>query len=108
MKREFAGDVSFAPLPESFYEPNAEAVAPALLGHWLIRKTEAGFSGGLIVETRVFKAHPTLARAELSYGKGERVLKITMRDGRTVSVSGDKVKGLRDVKASQLVVMASK
>ena len=56
VKREFAGDVSFAPLPASFYEPNAEAVAPALLGHWLIRKTEAGFSGGLIVETEAYLA----------------------------------------------------
>lgn len=63
---------------------------------------------GMIVETRVFKNHPKLSRAELSYGKGERVLKITLRDGRTVSVSGEKVEALRDIKAAQLVIMAPK
>ena len=49
-------DITFAPLPASFYEPGAEVVGPALLGHWLIRKTEAGFSGGIIVETEAYLA----------------------------------------------------
>ena len=44
------------PLPVSFYEPSADVVAPALLGHWLICKTEAGFSGGMIVETEAYLA----------------------------------------------------
>jgi len=56
MKRAIDSDVSFAPLPASFYEPGAEEVASALLGHWLIRKTEAGFSGGMIVETEAYLA----------------------------------------------------
>ena len=47
---------SLAPLPASFYDPGAETVARALLGHWLIRKTEAGFSGGMIVETEAYLA----------------------------------------------------
>ena len=49
--------MNFAPLPRSFYEPGAEAVAPRLLGHWLVRRTPAGFSGGLIVETEAYLAH---------------------------------------------------
>lgn len=63
---------------------------------------------GLIVETRVFKKHPTLARAELSYGKGERTLKVTLRDGRTATVNADKIEALRDIKAAQILAMASK
>jgi DNA-3-methyladenine glycosylase len=42
------------PLPRSFYEPGAEAVAPRLLGHWLVRRTEQGLSGGVIVETEAY------------------------------------------------------
>ena len=46
-----------SPLPHSFYEPSAEQVAPLLLGHWLLRRTPAGLSGGLIVETEAYLAH---------------------------------------------------
>jgi len=46
----------FSPLPQSFYEPSAEAVAPRLLGHWLVRATLGGFSGGIIVETEAYLA----------------------------------------------------
>ncbi len=63
---------------------------------------------GLIVETRVFKGHATLARAELSYGKGERTLKVTLRDGRSATVKAEKVEALRDVTAAQILAMASK
>lgn len=49
--------MTFAPLPQSFYEPSAEAVAPRLLGHWLILRTPSGFSGGIIVETEAYLAH---------------------------------------------------
>jgi len=63
---------------------------------------------GLIVETRVFNNHPTLARAELSYGKGERTLKVTLRDGRTATVNADKIEALRDIKAAQIIAMALK
>lgn len=47
----------FTPLPESFYEPSAETVAPLLLGHWLVRNTPCGPSGGIIVETEAYLAH---------------------------------------------------
>lgn len=43
-----------APLPRSFFEPSAKVVARRLLGHWLVRRTERGWSGGLIVETEAY------------------------------------------------------
>jgi DNA-3-methyladenine glycosylase len=45
---------SFRPLPRRFYEPSAKVVAPALLGHWLIRNTPNGLCGGAIVETEAY------------------------------------------------------
>ena len=56
---------NFIPLPQSFYEPSAEAVAPRLLGQWLIRKTANGFCGGPIVETEAY-----LAEDPASHGFG--------------------------------------
>jgi len=47
---------SFRALPRRFYEPSAEVVAPALLGHWLIRQTASGPCGGPIVETEAYLA----------------------------------------------------
>ena len=43
-----------APLPRVFYDRPADVVAPALLGHILIRNTTEGPSGGLIVETEAY------------------------------------------------------
>jgi DNA-3-methyladenine glycosylase len=45
---------SFRPLRRRFYEPSAKVVAPALLGHWLIRNTVNGPCGGPIVETEAY------------------------------------------------------
>jgi DNA-3-methyladenine glycosylase len=45
---------NFRPLPRRFYEPSAKVVAPALLGHWLIRNTAQGPCGGPIVETEAY------------------------------------------------------
>jgi DNA-3-methyladenine glycosylase len=45
---------SFKPLARRFYVPSAKAVAPALLGHWLIRNTPGGPCGGPIVETEAY------------------------------------------------------
>lgn len=44
------------PLPRSFFEPSAREVAPALLGHGLIRKTPRGICGGPIVEVEAYLA----------------------------------------------------
>jgi DNA-3-methyladenine glycosylase len=45
---------NFRLLPRHFYEPTAKVVAPALLGHWLIRNTANGPCGGPIVETEAY------------------------------------------------------
>jgi len=44
----------FTPLPREFYLPSAEIVAPLLLGHYLLRRTQQGIIGGLIVETEAY------------------------------------------------------
>jgi DNA-3-methyladenine glycosylase len=41
-------------LARSFYEPSAELVAPALLGHLLVRNTPEGPCGGPIVEVEAY------------------------------------------------------
>jgi len=45
---------SWQVLPRSFYEPSAAKVAPALLGRLLLRRTERGWCGGVIVETEAY------------------------------------------------------
>jgi DNA-3-methyladenine glycosylase len=49
-------ELAFEPLPRTFYRPSARAVAEKLLGHFLIRRTKEGYSGGLIVETEAYLA----------------------------------------------------
>jgi DNA-3-methyladenine glycosylase len=46
--------MEFTPLPRSFYLPSAEFVAPRLLGHWLVRKSPAGYCGGPVVEVEAY------------------------------------------------------
>jgi DNA-3-methyladenine glycosylase len=46
--------MKFVPLPRSFYLPSAEVVAPRLLGHWLVRRTDKRLVGGRIVETEAY------------------------------------------------------
>ena len=44
------------PLSREFFELAADVVAPALLGHLLLRRTDAGWCGGVIVETEAYLA----------------------------------------------------
>lgn len=44
----------FVPIPRRFFEPSAQEVAPALLGHFLLRSTREGIFGGIIVETEAY------------------------------------------------------
>jgi DNA-3-methyladenine glycosylase len=41
-------------LPRNFYAPTAELVAPALLGHFLVRRIGDAVCGGAIVETEAY------------------------------------------------------
>jgi DNA-3-methyladenine glycosylase len=49
--------MDFVPLPAEFYNPSAAAVAPKLLGHFLVRQTPEGPCGGVIVETEAYLAN---------------------------------------------------
>lgn len=46
--------MKFEPLPRSFYLPTADIVAPAMLGHFLLRRIGDEWVGGEIVETEAY------------------------------------------------------
>ena len=46
--------MNFTPLPRDFMRPSAEDVAPALLGHLLMRRVDGVWMGGEIVETEAY------------------------------------------------------
>jgi DNA-3-methyladenine glycosylase len=50
-------------LSRDFYEPAADVVAPALLGHFLLRQTSKGWCGGLIVETEAYLSNDPACHA---------------------------------------------
>ena len=41
-------------LPRTLYHPSAAVVAPRLLGHILVRRTDEGVMAGIIVETEAY------------------------------------------------------
>lgn len=51
------------PLLPPFYQPSATVVAEQLLGHWLIRNTPDGSSGGPIVETEAYLSNDPACHA---------------------------------------------
>lgn len=51
------------PLLPPFYYGSADTVAPQLLGHWLIRNTLEGPSGGPIVEVEAYLEHDPACHA---------------------------------------------
>jgi DNA-3-methyladenine glycosylase len=53
----------YVALPRRFYEPSAKAVAPALLGHLLLRKTPEGWCGGVIVEAEAYLRNDAAAHS---------------------------------------------
>ena len=65
---------AFKPLPRSFYEPSARTVAPGLLGHWLVRRTQDGFVGGPIVETEAYLVDDPACHAAPGLTKRNRVM----------------------------------
>ena len=46
--------MNFTPLPRDFMRPTADEVAPALLGHLLMRRVDGVWMGGEIVETEAY------------------------------------------------------
>ncbi len=64
----------FTPLPRKFYEPSASAVAPALLGHLLLRRTARGFCGGPIVETEGYIRGDAAAHSYVGLTNRNRVM----------------------------------
>ena len=62
-RKKFSLPMKFVPLPQLFYEPSAEAVAPQLLGHWLIRNTPEGPCGGQIVEVEAYLSNDAACHA---------------------------------------------
>lgn len=57
MARSELDPSSLTPLSPRFYSPSAQVVARKLLGHYLVRRTEDGWSGGVIVETEAYLAN---------------------------------------------------
>jgi DNA-3-methyladenine glycosylase len=60
----------FVPLPRSFYQLPADLLAPKLLGHWLLRDTPQGRSGGPIVEVEAYMSEDPASHSFV--GKTER------------------------------------
>jgi DNA-3-methyladenine glycosylase len=53
----------FRPLPRAFFEPSAEIVAPLLVGHWLVHRSNDGVFGGIIVEVEAYLANDPACHA---------------------------------------------
>ncbi|MGV3771604.1 MAG: DNA-3-methyladenine glycosylase [Verrucomicrobiales bacterium] len=66
--------MEFEPLPIDFYEPSAAEVAPALLGHFLLRFTASGPVGGLIVETEAYIRNDPACHADRGKTKRTEVI----------------------------------
>ncbi|MDX1953566.1 MAG: DNA-3-methyladenine glycosylase [Verrucomicrobiota bacterium] len=62
------------PLPSSFYHPSAKEVAPALLGHFLLRNTASGPVGGIIVETEAYLVNDPACHAYIGETKRTRTM----------------------------------
>lgn len=62
------------PLPRSFYAPSALKVAGQLLGHWLLRRTDAGICGGPIVEVEAYLQNDAACHAAPGLTERNRVM----------------------------------
>ena len=59
---------------------------------------------GEVVETRVFKSHPQIVRAEAVWKNAkDALLKITLRDGKTIDVKTDRLVNLQTARTRDLM-----
>ncbi len=62
---------------------------------------------GAVIETRVFKNHPQLAKVEMTWaGPQDKSFKIFLRNGKVIEAKSDKINDLKDVPTSILLEMA--
>ncbi|HEX9998049.1 MAG TPA: DNA-3-methyladenine glycosylase [Abditibacterium sp.] len=66
--------MNFSPIPRDFYQPSADIVAPALLGHFLLRRIENEWVGGEIVETEAYLADDPACHAYVRETERNRVM----------------------------------
>ena len=66
--------MNFSPLPRDSYHASAEKVAPALLGHFLLRKIENEWVGGEIVETEAYLVNDPACHAYVRETARNRVM----------------------------------
>lgn len=64
-------------------------------------------SDGSILEVRVFKSHPQIAKVEaLWVDPKEKTLKVYLKNGRTVEVTTDRIPNLRDTSSNDILAIA--
>lgn len=66
--------MNFDPFPRAFYDRSAQRVAAELLGHFFLRREEAGFSGGIIVETEAYLEDDAACHAAPGWTPRNRVM----------------------------------
>ncbi len=66
--------MSFTPLPRDFFRPTADVVAPALLGHLLMRRVGDVWLGGEIVETEAYLVDDPACHAYMRETPRNRVM----------------------------------
>ena len=64
---------------------------------------------GRVVETRVFKSHPKLARVQAIWSKADaKTLKFTMRNGQTIEVKTNRLGNLQSATTNELLKIAGR
>lgn len=64
---------------------------------------------GTVREVRVFRDHPTLAKAEMTIlPNGQRSIKLTLRNGQAAKFPNPAIENLQGVTAAQLLALAGK
>lgn len=111
------GGANLASQPGNFYDrtkrnrvdhPNAKPVPPEFRPAPENSESATTMtSDGAILEIRVFKGHPQLAKAEVSWlDPNEKLLKVYLKNGRIVEVKTDRVENLRTTPSIDILAVA--